>query len=468
MENDKSLALATQNELAVSTAVAAVTAEIKSCLQIAKMYPRNLMASRIKILETCKRPGFAPSVCYNKPIGGSEKSGISIRGAEVAANNWGNIKTMVSVVYDDDKKRILNIMSMDLETNTSYSKQITVEKIIERNFKKKGQIVVYERENTYGKKVYGIIPTSDEFDVKVAAQTSKQIRNNILRLIPEDIKDEMVKTAKKVMENVAAEDPQGEIKKIVDSFVGLKVMPGDLEEYIGHDVGKCSPNQIAELRVIYKTIKDGEAAWVDYLPIIDIENETDEKTEKQSRIERVKEDLLKKLKGDTPPEPPKETPNLDKVINGEEYDHKYYSNCPKHGPYPKDLKECQTCEDINSFVDPEKPDLPPEPKNRKTRSDKGIPRGKTDEPVVTEPEVEEPASAPQQNISPSIPVDIMSVRKRVNRAWGVLSDQEKAKYAAILTGETTLLVPNLGSDALTALDVLFVNDNIYQDFGINQ
>ena len=267
MNNNKELALATQNELAVASAVAAVTAEIKSCLQLAQMFKRDVDDSRIAILNTCKRPGFAPHVCYVKPIGKTRISGISIRGAEVAANYWKNIKTMVGVIYDDENKRIMNVCGMDLETNTSYSEQFTVEKIIERKFLKQGQEMAYDRLNSYGDKVYGIRPTTDEFDVKVAAQISKKLRNIILRLIPEDIKEEMIEVSNKAMTDQAAKDPKGESKKIADAFSQFNINPSDLKSYLGHDLSKCSPGELAELRTIHKTIKDGQAKWTDYLPV---------------------------------------------------------------------------------------------------------------------------------------------------------------------------------------------------------
>lgn len=104
------------------------------------------------------------------------------------------------------------------------------------------------------------------------------------------------------MANLAAKDPQGEIKKIVDAFSTLRVMPNDLKEYLGHDVGKCSPAQIAELRVMYKTIDDGEATWLDYLPVA-IDDEGDgTTTEQSSRAKKLKADLAGEEKQPEPPE----------------------------------------------------------------------------------------------------------------------------------------------------------------------
>lgn len=362
MNNNKELAAATKNETAVASASAMAIAEIRSCLQLAKMYPRDIDDARINILNTCKRPGFAPHVCYSKPIGKKKIKGISIRGAEVAANNWSNIKSMSGIVYDDDEKRIINVVSMDLQTNTSYSSQVIVDKIVERKSPKQGQIIVYERLNSYGEKVYGVEPTKDEFEVKVAAQVSKQIRNNILRLIPEDIKEEMINTANKTMQNQAAEDPKGEAKKIADAFAELSVTPSDLKNYLGHPLSKASPAQIVELRVIFKTIKDGQSTWNDYLSTEESEDKEPEFKPESWENDETPEPEEKKKDTAAPPkekvkEETKTTSEPDQKEDEKEKKQepkKQANKCDEHGSYVED--ECPDC----NAADPGKPETPEE------------------------------------------------------------------------------------------------------------
>lgn len=362
MENDKSLALAAKNEVAIASASAMAVAEIRSSMQLAKMYPRDDNHARVKILDTCRRPGFAPHVCYGKPIGGKVIKGISIRGAEVAANYWCNIKSMSGIVYDDENKRIINVVSMDLETNTSYSSQVVVDKIIERKYLKKGQIKIYERKNSKDEMVYGVTPTGDEFEVKVAAHVSKQIRNNILRIIPEDIKEEMVIVANETMKDKAAEDPQGEIKKIVDAFASLRIMPKDLRSYLGHDVGKCSPTQVAELRVMYKSIKDGEGVWSDYLP--QQQQETSKETD-QTKTDRVKAEMAEKIKAEKNDSAPT-TETKEEVVE--------CGICDIHGDFEGSLN-CPEClaemeKDMKGTEPDPEPTTPEEEKKKRTRRTK--------------------------------------------------------------------------------------------------
>ena len=377
-EDNKEMALATKNEMAVASASAMAIAEIRSCLQLAKMYPRDIDTARMEILNTCKRPGFAPHVCYLKPVGGKKIKGISIRGAEVAANSWGNIKSMSGIVYDDEHKRIINVVSMDLQTNASYSSQVAIDKIIERKFVKKGQLIIYERLNSKDETVYGIEPTKDEFEIKVAAQVSKQIRNNILRLIPEDIKEEMIAAADETMRNKAASDPKGEVKKISDAFAELRVSPSDLKAYLGHPVSKSSPEEIANLRVIYKSISDGQAKWVDYLESDESGDDPDfkpgewENDETPGPEEEKKEQALRPAKEKQKPEDKKgakdkkEEPGKEKKTTPE----------PAEDKKEEEVKEVEetaqtgnVCEEHGGYVEEQCPDCN-EPKDEKTVDNK--------------------------------------------------------------------------------------------------
>ena len=58
-----------------------------------------------------------------------------------------------------------------------------------------------------------------------------------------------------------AKDPDAARKRIVDAFADLSVTPGDLREYLGVEIGKASPSDIAELRGVYTAIREGATTW---------------------------------------------------------------------------------------------------------------------------------------------------------------------------------------------------------------
>ena len=91
---------------AAVAAAEAAKARIQAAYIMAMQRPRSYDQSRIKILEACSRPSFAEKVEYSKPVGGGKPIvGPSIRFAELALREWGNISYESQVVYDDEITR---------------------------------------------------------------------------------------------------------------------------------------------------------------------------------------------------------------------------------------------------------------------------------------------------------------------------------------------------------------------------
>ncbi len=248
---------------AAVAAAEAAKARIQSAYQMAIYRPRNADDSRDRILHACKRPMFAEKVEFSKPVGGKQIKGPSIRFAELALREWGNILSDVQILYEDDLVRRSRVMVVDLETNASFSKEIQINKTVERK-NKADREVVGERTNTQGQVVYIVKATEDELQNKENAAISKAVRNEGLRVIPTDIVDEALATAKATLADRDKSDPDQAKKKILDSFSEIGVKPKDLQKYLGHPTDSLSPKELTDLRGIYRAIKDGEASWADY------------------------------------------------------------------------------------------------------------------------------------------------------------------------------------------------------------
>lgn len=253
--------LAVRTETATAAVAAAEQAKIQARYIVAMQRPRDWMTVRAKILDSCKRPGFAATARYSKPVGGKRIEGPSVRFAEEALRAMGNVQPETSVIYDDESKRIVRVAVTDLESNLSYSTDLTVEKTVERQELKDGQIPRGSRKNSYGKTVYLLDATEDEVANKINAQASKALRNQALRILPADILEECMDECIRTSRNEAAADPTGAAKKVADAFASLRVLPNDLAEYLGHPLDQSSPAEITDLRAVYQSIKDGEATW---------------------------------------------------------------------------------------------------------------------------------------------------------------------------------------------------------------
>lgn len=251
-------------ELAAIAVAAEARAQVEAGFIMAIKYPRNELQARAKILDTCKNLEFAQKAIYRKPIGGSYIEGASIRLAEEAARQWKNIKVQMATIYEDDDKKIVRVMVLDLESNISYDKAITIGKTVERK-NGAGREIIGERLNSSGQRVFIVKATEDEMFTKESAQSSKAIRNGILRCIPEHILSAAKAQCYATMKAQADSDPQGLIRKICDSFAKYRVMPKNIEEYLGHSLDVVTGEEVTDLQAVYNTVKDGESTWAEIM-----------------------------------------------------------------------------------------------------------------------------------------------------------------------------------------------------------
>jgi hypothetical protein len=265
-------ALATVPErtpLVVETASVAVAAQAKASVEarylVAMKNPRSWDTVRLRILQACKRLGFAEGARYSKPVGGKSIVGPSIRFAEESLRAMGNAYVETMVVFDDEERRIVRVTVTDLESNLSYPHDITVEKTVERQKVREGQEVIGRRQNTKGVTVYLIRATEDDLLVKQAAMVSKAIRTGALRLLPSDILEEAMELVPETLLKEDAKDPASARKRVCDAFFSIGVEPTDLEEYLGHKLEGSTPAEISLLRTIYQALRDGETTWPEVL-----------------------------------------------------------------------------------------------------------------------------------------------------------------------------------------------------------
>lgn len=287
-----------------STAVAAqATAAVQARYLMALKKPRDLDDVRVKLLKECDRPRFAEVARYRKPVGGSAVEGPSIRFAEAALRCLGNVMPDASVVYDDKAKRIVRVMVTDLESNLTYSTDVTIAKTVERS-SAKGQ-VLGTRVNSYGKTTYILEATDDDLINKQAALTSKALRGLALRILPGDILDEAMERVLDTLDRADKADPEAARKKLVDSFVALGVKPSDLKQYLGHDLAQSSPAEMQELRAVYAALRDGEATWADSLAT----KQKGKESAGETKAQTVKEKVAEKAKAAA--KPPASAPPID-------------------------------------------------------------------------------------------------------------------------------------------------------------
>lgn len=254
--------VARSGETATSASAAQARALVEARYVMAIQRPRDFDTARVRLLKACQRTRFAEVARYVKPVGKGIE-GPSIRLAEEAARCMGNIAVDIMTIYDDERRRVVRVSATDLEINLPYSKDVTVEKTVERNSVRDGQTMISQRVGSRGQTVYTVLASDDEILNKENALTSKALRANLLRLVPGDLLEEALDEVYRTLNSEAERDPGAERKKVMDAFASLNVMPNHLKEYLGHDLDITTPAELIEMRSVYTAIKDGEATWAE-------------------------------------------------------------------------------------------------------------------------------------------------------------------------------------------------------------
>lgn len=290
-------------ELASVAVASSAKAEVEAAYIMAIRNPRNEDDARAKIMRACASPIFAQKARYRKPVGSKQVNGQwvkeyvigpSIRFAEEMLRCWKNVLTQQTAIYDDMHKRIIRITTRDLEANTAYSKEIALEKTVERS-SDKGREVLGNRLNSEGKIVYIVKATEDELTIKESALASKVIRNNGLRLIPQHIIDEAMAEVEKMIKERISKDPDAERRAILDGFSRRGVMPSEIERFIGCPSVQFSPDNLVTLRDMLTSIEEGHATWSEYIDgtVLQATDEIKEKSQPETKGKQVAEALKK-------------------------------------------------------------------------------------------------------------------------------------------------------------------------------
>lgn len=275
--------LATSHETAATAVAERAKAEVQARYLMAIQRPRNLDEARLRILQHCKRPRFAEKARYAKPVGGTKIEGPSIRFVEAALAEYTNVLPESMIIYEDHEKMIVRVQVTDLEKNVTHAVDASVKKTVERRKLRAGQRAISQRTNTYGDPVYIVPATDDEVANKKAAAESKALRNLGLRILPADIVDEAMELVVATQRSQIKDDPDAHRKRLADAFYQLGVGANDLAAYLGHDLAKCVPAELEDLRGIYEAIAAGEAKWSDALDIAAADGEPPAKGKKKQK-----------------------------------------------------------------------------------------------------------------------------------------------------------------------------------------
>lgn len=213
-------------------------AEVQAAMTIAKRFPRNQAKALDRILVACQRPTLAETALYSYAKGGTDIIGPSIRLAEVAAQQWGNIQFGIRELDQRAGESTVEAFAWDLETNTRQTKTF--------------QVKHYRHTRQGG---YNLTDPRDIYEM-VANQGARRLRACILGIIPGDIIEAAVGECESTLKAKADISPDA-VKKMVEVFAAFQVTKEMIEARIQRKLESITPAQIISLRKVYNSLKDG-------------------------------------------------------------------------------------------------------------------------------------------------------------------------------------------------------------------
>lgn len=212
--------------------------------------PRDIVKSVDRILNAFTRPALCEDALYEYGRGGTKISGLSIRAAEVLAQNYGNMRCGVAELSRQNGQSEVLVFAQDLETGFSDEKRFYVKHW--RDTKQGGYAVTDERD------IYEI----------VANQGARRKRACILAVIPKDVQDAAEQQISLTMNTKAQVTPEA-LKTLLESFEKYGVTKEMIEKRIQRHLEAMQPAQLVQLRRIGVSLRDGMSdadAWFDVAP----------------------------------------------------------------------------------------------------------------------------------------------------------------------------------------------------------
>jgi len=224
--------------------------DIQVAMMIARQFPRDVIAAGDRIINAFTRPTLCEDALYAYSKGGQEVSGLSIRAAEVLAQNWGNIRTGVQELSRTTGQSEFRAFAQDLETGFMDEKFFFVRHWIDT--KKGGRPAADERE------IYEI----------GANLGSRRKRACILAVIPKDVQDAAERQIDVTLKTKAEITPDA-IKALLEAFAKYSVTKEMIERRIQRHLDSMLPAQLIQMRRIFASLKDGMSTpeeWFEMAP----------------------------------------------------------------------------------------------------------------------------------------------------------------------------------------------------------
>lgn len=246
-------ALPVPSRVGQSTAIeqARAVAEVIAAVTVAQQCPRDMDRAWAEMRTSCSRLALASRAFYSVTNRGS---GPSVHLARELARIWGNLDAGVRELRRDDEagESEIQAFAWDQQTNVRSTRAFIVPHA--RMKKRDGR---QTRE-----------PLVDLTDIYLNNQNigARAVRECLFAVMPADFVAEAQELCRATIEKGDGKPLQTRIADMIGAFGGLGVKVGQIETRLGRAKGQWTAADVADLGVVFSSIKRGEVRVEEEFP----------------------------------------------------------------------------------------------------------------------------------------------------------------------------------------------------------
>jgi hypothetical protein len=226
---------------------ARAVAEVAAAVQVAQQFPRNQRLARLDMKEACGRTGLAEKAFYTVPNRGH---GPSVHLARALAGIWGNVDYGIRELHRDDDLGRSEVLAFawDQQTNSRTS----------RSF-----LVPHKR---MVRKVQTPLTDLGDIHLNNINQGARALRECIFAILPSDFVAEAQAICRQTLLDGDGKPLQQRIAEMIGAFTTLGVDVPRMEQRIGRSRGQWSNADVADMTIVYGSLKGGEVSVDEAFP----------------------------------------------------------------------------------------------------------------------------------------------------------------------------------------------------------
>lgn len=246
--------LPTASRIGQGTAVeqARAIAEVHAAITVAQQLPRDITRAISGMQRSCGQQSLAERAFFRYKRGDSQITGSSVQLARELARCWGNMQYGLTEMRRDDVhgQSEMQAWAWDVETNTRNSTTF---------------IVPHIRDTSKGAKALTDMRDIYENNANMGA---RRLREMIFAILPAWFTEDAVAACHQTLADNAGEGEElaKRIEMAVSGFATLGVQASQIEQKLGAPSSRWVAADLAQLQVIYRSLKRGEATVEEEFP----------------------------------------------------------------------------------------------------------------------------------------------------------------------------------------------------------